>query len=81
MYILTLGALGVTFAASISSGFTGVWRAISIGESFTGSAEAAACIAAGKTEADSMSLADSVYVMAFMDDLRKRWGMVYPQEQ
>ena len=44
-------------------------------------AEAAACIAAGKTEADSMSLADSVFVMAFMDDLRKSWGMVYPQEQ
>lgn len=44
-------------------------------------AEAAACIAAGKTESDSMPLADSVFVMAFMDDLRKSWGMVYPREQ
>ena len=44
-------------------------------------AESAAAIAAGKTEAVSMPLADSVYVMEFMDSLRKQWGMVYPQEK
>lgn len=44
-------------------------------------AEAAASIAAGRTEADSMPLADTVAVMEFMDSLRKQWGMVYPQEQ
>ena len=44
-------------------------------------AESAACIAAGKTEADSMPMEDTVYVMEFMDSLRNTWGMVYPQER
>ena len=44
-------------------------------------AEAAACIAAGKKEADSMPMADTVAVMGFMDHLRKQWGMVYPKEK
>ena len=43
-------------------------------------AEAAACIAAGKKEANSMPMADTVYVMEFMDSLRKQWGMAYPME-
>ena len=43
-------------------------------------AEAAACIAAGKQESSSMPMADTIYVMKFMDSLRKSWGMVYPQE-
>ena len=43
-------------------------------------AECAGCIAAGKTESESMPLADSIYVMEFMDSLRKQWGMAYPQE-
>ena len=43
--------------------------------------EAAACIASGKTESDSMPMVDSVFVMSFMDSLRKRWGLVYPQER
>ena len=44
-------------------------------------AEAAACIAAGKGEADSMPIADTVAVMEFMDSLRRQWGMVYPMEE
>ena len=44
-------------------------------------AEAAACIAAGKRESDSMPMEDTVQVMAFMDSLRSQWNMVYPQEQ
>jgi len=44
-------------------------------------AEAAACIAAGKRESDSMPMEDTVQVMAFMDSLRSQWSMVYPQEQ
>ena len=43
-------------------------------------AEAAACIAEGKTESDSMPMEDTLYVMEFMDSLRKQWNMVYPQE-
>ena len=44
-------------------------------------AECAAALAAGKTEAPSMPMADTVYVMEIMDSLRKKWGMVYPQEK
>lgn len=44
-------------------------------------AESAAAIAAGKTEAESMPMADTVFVMEFMDSLRKQWDMVYPQEK
>ena len=43
--------------------------------------ESAACITAGKKEADSMPMDDSVCVMEFMDSLRSAWGMVYPQEK
>ena len=43
--------------------------------------EAAACIAAGKRETDSMPMADTVSVMEFMDSLRRQWGMVYPMEK
>ena len=43
-------------------------------------AECARALAAGRTESWSMPLADSVYMMEFMDSLRKQWGMVYPQE-
>ncbi len=34
-----------------------------------------------KIESDSMPLADSVYVMEIMDDIRRQWGLVYPQEK
>lgn len=34
-----------------------------------------------KIESASMPLADSVYVMEIMDDIRKQWGLVYPQEK
>ena len=44
-------------------------------------AEAVRCIGEGKTEPDSMPLAESVKVMEFMDSLRKCWGVVYPQEK
>ncbi len=43
--------------------------------------EAIRCIQEGKTEADSISLAESVAMMEIMDSLRKDWGVVYPQEQ
>ena len=43
--------------------------------------ECARALAAGKTEADSMPMADTIYVMEFMDNLRKQWRMVYPQEK
>ena len=43
--------------------------------------ECARLIAEGKKEADSMPMADTVYVMEFMDNLRKNWGMVYPKEK
>ena len=43
--------------------------------------EAVGCIEAGKLEPDSMSHADTLEVMELMDTLRRRWGVVYPQEQ
>lgn len=43
--------------------------------------EAARCIAEGKLEADSMPHADTIEVMEMMDNLRKAWDVVYPQEQ
>ena len=43
-------------------------------------AEAAECIAEGRTESKSMILDESIRVMQVMDALRKQWGMVYPQE-
>lgn len=44
-------------------------------------AEAVRCIREGKTEPDSMPLAESIQVMEFMDSLRAKWGVVYPQEK
>lgn len=44
-------------------------------------AEAVRCIRAGKTESDSMPLAHTVQVMELMDHIRRRWGLVYPQEK
>ena len=43
--------------------------------------ECAEALRSGKTESSSMPLGESVYVMEFMDALRKQWGLVYPQEQ
>lgn len=43
--------------------------------------EAIRCIKEGKIESDSMPFADSVWVMEFMDCLRKQWGVIYPQEK
>ena len=43
--------------------------------------EAVGCIEAGKLEPDSTSHADTLEVMELMDTLRRRWGVVYPQEQ
>ena len=40
----------------------------------------AKALAEGKTEAEDMPLADTVEVMEFMDALRAKWGMKYPQE-
>ena len=42
--------------------------------------EAARCIRAGKTESDSMPLAETIQVMEMMDQLRAKWGLIYPQE-
>jgi len=44
-------------------------------------AEAVRCIREGKTESDSMPMAETVKVMAIMDSLRKQWGVIYPQER
>lgn len=43
--------------------------------------EAERCIRAGRWQSESMPLAETVYVMEVMDDLRAQWGMVYPQEK
>ena len=43
--------------------------------------ECARALEEGWTESKSMPLADTVYVMEFMDSLRRQWGMVYPQEK
>ena len=42
--------------------------------------ECAEALKLGKTESTSMPMDDTVYVMEFMDNLRKQWGMTYPQE-
>ena len=44
-------------------------------------AEAVRCIEGGKGEPDSMPLEESIRVMEFMDSLRAKWGIVYPQEK
>jgi len=43
--------------------------------------ECARMLEQGKTESESMPMEDTIYVMEFMDNLRKQWGMVYPQEK
>ena len=43
--------------------------------------ECNALIAEGKTESVSMPMEETVYVMDFMDRLRKSWGVVYPGEE
>jgi len=42
--------------------------------------EVAACLAAGKTESDLMSLDETVTIMETMDQLRAQWGLKYPME-
>ena len=37
-------------------------------------------LAEGTIESKSMPLADSIKVMQVMDAIRKKWGLVYPQE-
>lgn len=44
-------------------------------------AECIEAISKGKTQCVSMPLADTVEMMEVMDSLRKRWGIVYPQER
>ena len=43
--------------------------------------EARRCIAEGKIQSDSMPMAETIYVMDIMDDLRRQWGIVYPMEK
>ena len=43
--------------------------------------EAVRCIREGKTEPDSMPLETTIQVMELMDSLRKKWGVIYPQER
>lgn len=43
--------------------------------------EAARCIRQGRTESESMPLAESVRLMELMDRLRGQWGVVFPQEK
>ena len=43
--------------------------------------EAVRCIGEGKTESDSMPMAETIKVMEIMDSLRKQWGVIYPQER
>lgn len=43
--------------------------------------ESIECIKQGKLESTSMPLIDSIQVMEVMDALRKKWGLVYPQEK
>ena len=44
-------------------------------------AECAKAMKEGRTESWSMPMADTVYMMEFMDSIRNQWGMVYPQER
>lgn len=43
--------------------------------------EAIRCIREGKTQPDSMPHSETIKVMELMDTLRRRWGVVYPQEE
>lgn len=39
-----------------------------------------AAIREGKLECEAMPHTETLYVMQFMDDLRKQWGVIYPNE-
>lgn len=43
-------------------------------------AESVRCINNGMLESGSMPLCDTIYVMEVMDELRGKWGLVYPGE-
>ena len=43
--------------------------------------ECALALSQGLMEAPSMPMEDTIYVMDFMDSLRKQWNLVYPQEK
>ena len=43
--------------------------------------ESMQCLAEGRTESESMPIADSIFVMEIMDGIRAKWGLVYPQER
>lgn len=38
-------------------------------------------ISEGRLESESMPLDDSIFVMEQMDEIRRQWGLVYPQEK
>jgi predicted dehydrogenase len=39
------------------------------------------CLNAGKIESDMLPWSDSLTVMELMDEMRKQWGVVYPEEK
>ena len=43
--------------------------------------ESMQCLAEGRTESESMPIADSIFVMEILDGIRAKWGLVYPQER
>lgn len=43
--------------------------------------EADEALRSGKSQSTSMPLSETVYMMELMDSLRKRWGVVFPQER
>ena len=42
--------------------------------------EARRCIEAGLLESPLMTHDETIYMMKWMDDLRKSWGVVYPMD-
>lgn len=43
--------------------------------------EVGRCLRAGLKESPVMPLAETVAIMRIMDELRRQWGLVYPQER
>ncbi|MBQ3105778.1 MAG: Gfo/Idh/MocA family oxidoreductase [Lachnospiraceae bacterium] len=43
--------------------------------------ECMAAVRAGRREADSMPLSESLRMMEIMDSIRRQWGLIYPQEK